>query len=53
MGTQPILPVSLPIKKIKGAAHQHYSEGDGVIWCEYTINSLKSDRQRVHIRIFH
>ena len=38
MGTQPILPITSVVKKIKGAARQHYSDSDsdsdGVVWCE-------------------
>ena len=30
MGMQPILPITVPVKKIKGAARQYYSDGDGV-----------------------
>ena len=26
-----ILPITVPVKKIKGAAHQCYSDGDGVV----------------------
>ena len=38
---QPILPVKLPIKKIKGAARQHYGDDDGVVW--YVNRSLRID----------
>ena len=34
MCMQPILPVTLPVKKIKGAARQRYVDGDGVVWRE-------------------
>ena len=34
MGVQSILPVAMPVLKIKGAAHQRYSDGDGVVRCE-------------------
>ena len=40
MGMQPILPVTVPIKKIKGATHQCYGDGDGVVRCEQTFSSL-------------
>ena len=30
MGMQPILSVTVPIKKIKGAARQRYCDGDGI-----------------------
>ena len=33
MGMQPILPVTLPFKKIKGAACQRYGDSNGVIQC--------------------
>ena len=36
---QPILPVTLLVKKIKGAARQHHGDGDGVVWCEKTFNA--------------
>ena len=35
MGMQPILPITVPIKKIKGATRQCY--GNGVIRCEQTL----------------
>ena len=38
MGMQPILPITVSIKKIKGAARQCYGNGDGVIWCEQTLS---------------
>ena len=34
---QPILPVTLTVKKIKGAAHQSYGDSDGVVRCEQTL----------------
>ena len=38
MGMQPILPITVPIKKIiKGATHQHYGDGDGIAWCEWAF----------------
>ena len=36
-GKQPILPVAVPIKMIKGAAHQCYRDNDGVVRCEQTF----------------
>ena len=36
MGMQPILPVTVPIKKIKGVTSQCYGDGDGVVRCEQT-----------------
>ena len=39
MGTQPILPITVSVKKIKGAAHQRYGEGDRVVRCEQTIHT--------------
>ena len=38
MGMQPILPVTVLVKKIKGAAHQCYGHGDGVVRCEQTFS---------------
>ena len=40
MGTQPILPVTVSIKKIKGAARQCYGDGDRVVQCEQTLTML-------------
>ena len=37
MGIQPILPITVHIKKIKGAAHLCYSDGDGVVRYEQTF----------------
>ena len=38
MGMQPILSITVPIKKIiKGATHQHYGDGDGIAWCEWAF----------------
>ena len=37
MGMQPILSITVPIKKIKGVTGQHYSDGNGVIWCEQIL----------------
>ena len=36
MDTQPILPVTVSVKKIKGAARQRYGDGDGdgVVRCQ-------------------
>ena len=34
IGMQPILPVTLLVKKIKGAARQRYVDGDGGVWRE-------------------
>ena len=36
MGMQPILPITVLVKKTKGAAHQR--DGDGVIRCEHTLS---------------
>ena len=40
MGMQRILPVTLPVKKIKGAAGKRYGDGDvdGLVWCEQTFS---------------
>ena len=40
MGMQPVLPVKVPIKKLKGAAHQCYNDSDGVVRCEQTLRGL-------------
>ena len=40
MGMQPILSITVSIKKIKGAAHQCYGDSDGVVRCEQTLNAL-------------
>ena len=37
MGIQPILPITVPVKKIKSTARQCYSDGDGVVWCEQSF----------------
>ena len=37
MGMQPILPVTVAVIKIKGAAHQSYGDGMGVARCEQTF----------------
>ena len=42
MGYIPILPVTLPIKKIKGAVSQCYGDRDGVVWCERTFDVMSS-----------
>ena len=34
---QPILPITVPIKKINGATRQCYGDGDGVVRCEQTL----------------
>ena len=36
---QPILPVTVPIKKIKGATRQRYGDGDGIAWCERALSN--------------
>ena len=38
MGMQNILPITVAVKKIKGADHQYYSDGDGVVQCEKTFS---------------
>ena len=42
MGYIPILPVTQPIKKIKGVVCQCYGDRDGVVWCERTFNVMSS-----------
>ena len=34
---QPMLSVTLTVKKIKGAVHQRYGDSDGVVRCEQTL----------------
>ena len=41
MGLQPVLPVTVPIKKIEGAHRQCYGDGDGVVRCEQTLPQLE------------
>ena len=36
---QPILPITVTVKKIKGAAHQWYSDNEGVVRCEQTFRA--------------
>ena len=38
MGMQPILPTTMPIKKIIGAARQLYDVSYGVVRCEQAFN---------------
>ena len=35
------LPVTVSVKKIKGAAHQRYGDGGGIVWCEETFSLPK------------
>ena len=35
---QPILPVTVPIKKMQGAARQRYCDGGGVVRCEHALS---------------
>ena len=37
MGVQPILSVTVPVKKIKGATRKCYGDGDGVVRCEQAL----------------
>ena len=37
MRMQPFLPIAVPVKKIKGATHKCYSDGDGVVRCEQAL----------------
>ena len=41
MGMQPILPITVTVKKIKGAARQCY--GGGVVQCEQTLTHLTDE----------
>ena len=38
MGMQPILPITMLVKKIKSAARQCYGDGAGDVRCEQTLN---------------
>ena len=40
-GTQLILPITVPIKNIKGAARQRYGDGDGIALCEWALTERK------------
>ena len=42
MGMQPIMPITVPIKNVKGAARKRYGDGDGdgVVWCEWAFNNV-------------
>ena len=52
MGVQPILPVTVPVKKIKDAARQCYGDGDGVVRCEQTLTAvLKFSRRILFINV--
>ena len=37
---QPILAITAPVKKNKGAACQCYGDGDGIAWCAQTLNEV-------------
>ena len=50
MSLQPILPVTEPINKMKGAVRQCYGDGDGVVRCEQALLSLNAD---AHVRSYH
>ena len=45
MGMQTILPITVPMKKIKGAVGQCYSDGDGVVRCEQALRMIVTARQ--------
>ena len=53
MGMQPILSVTVPIKKIKDAARQCYSDGDGVVRREwaFTLFQLQDNKQKCLVLI--
>ena len=36
-----IPPVTVSVKKIKGAARQCYGDGGGIVWCEETFSLPK------------
>ena len=41
MAMQPILPIAVPVNKIKGASCQHYSDGDKVVRCEQALRVIR------------
>ena len=45
IGMQPILPITVPVKKIKGATRQCFGDGDGVIRCEQAFQLVRPDGQ--------
>ena len=51
MGVEPVLPITVAGKKIKGAAHQYYGGSDRVVRCELTLvietDSYRADRHTV------
>ena len=55
MGMQPILPVTMPIKKIKVATRQCYGDADGVVRCEQTstVSSRCGGNSRLYFSKFY
>ena len=41
MGMEPVLSITVPVKKIKGTAHQCYSDSDAFIWGEQILPQLE------------
>ena len=41
---QPILPVTVSIKKIKGAAGLCYGDSDGIAWCGLTLRLVHTEQ---------
>ena len=44
MDMQPILSVTVPVRKIKGTVHQYYVDYDGVVRCEQTLSHVTERR---------
>ena len=42
IGMQPILPITVTVKKMEGTAHQCYGDADGVIRCEQALRVKSS-----------
>ena len=52
MGMQPIPPTTVPVKKIKGLAHQCYGDGDGVVSCKQALIQKRLRRRLVWTQPF-
>ena len=50
MDMQPILPVTVPVKKIKGAARQRYGDGDGVVRCKQILTFAFTSAFQKHVK---
>ena len=47
---QPILPVTVPVKKIKGATRQRYGDGDGVVRCKQILTFAFTSAFQKHVK---